>query len=294
MYLYQYNIYYDNKPSLSQTSSASTKGLFFIVTPTLFYHFIMESITFQSPGEILFSIGPVTVYWYGVIIAAAFLAGLGVTLHSAKKQNIDTDSIINLSALLLICGILAARLYYVIFKRDYFSGHLNEIFMVWQGGLSIHGVIIGCFLMLLVYTGIKKLNLFQYTDLFAPGLILGQAIGRWGNFFNSEAYGTLTDFFIRVYIPGFGYAHPTFLYESVWNLIVFFILFFILRKRFQDKYGVTTCSYLVLYSLGRFFIEGLRVDNIYTVFGLHIAQFVSLILIAAGILGLVAVYRTRK
>lgn len=250
-------------------------------------------LTLQSPGEILFNIGPVSVYWYGVIIATAFLAGLAVVLHAAKEQNIDRDRIINLSALLLIAGILCSRLYYVIFKWDYFSEHLNEIFMTWQGGLSIHGVIIGCFIVLLVYTKIYKLNLLQYTDLYVYGLVLGQAIGRWGNFFNSEAYGGLTDLPVRVYIPDVGYCHPTFLYESVWNLVVFFILFFVIRKRFRHKYGVITCSYLILYSSGRYFIEGLRLDNIYTIFGMHIAQFTSLALIAAGILGLVVIYFKR-
>ncbi len=250
-------------------------------------------ITLQSPGEILFSLGPVTVYWYGVIIAVAFLAGLVVVLHSAKEQNISQDRIINLSALLLAGGVIFSRLYYVGFKWDYFSTHPTEILMTWKGGLSIHGVIIGCFLILMGYTYIQKLNLLQYTDLFSPSLILGQSIGRWGNFFNSEAHGALTDWPVRVYIEGFGYAHPTFLYESVWNLLVFIILFFFIRKCFRHKYGVITCSYLILYSLGRFFIEGLRVDNIYTIFGLHIAEFTSLLLITAGVLGLVVIYYKR-
>jgi len=250
-------------------------------------------ITLQSPGEIFFSIGPITVYWYGVMIATAFLTGLTVVLHSAKKQDISQDRVMNLSALLLVGGVVFARLYYVVFKWDYFSQHPAKILMTWEGGLSIHGVIIGCFLLLLVYTHINKLNLLQYTDLFAPGLILGQAIGRWGNFFNSEAYGGLTDWPIRVFIPGFGLAHPTFLYESVWNLTVFVILFFILRKRFSGKFGVITCSYLILYSLGRFIIEGLRIDNIYTILGLHIAEFTSLLLIIAGISGLIVIYFKR-
>lgn len=250
-------------------------------------------ITLQSPGEILFTIGPVTVYWYGVIIATAFLAALGVVLHIAKQEEIEQERIINLSALLLIGGLISARLYYVIFQWDYFSRRPAEILMTWEGGLSIHGVIIGCFLILAVYAGIKKHNLLQLTDLFAYGLILGQAIGRWGNFFNSEAYGSLTDWPIRVYIEGFGYAHPTFLYESIWNLLVFAVLFFILRKTAKGKAGVITCSYLILYSTGRFFIEGLRQDNIYTILNMHIAELTSLVLIFAGILGLVVINSKR-
>ncbi|OGI00372.1 MAG: prolipoprotein diacylglyceryl transferase [Candidatus Melainabacteria bacterium GWF2_37_15] len=250
-------------------------------------------ITLQSPGEILFNIGPAAVHWYGVMIAAGFLIGLIVVLHAAKEQNIDQNRIFDLSALLMICGIIFARLYYVIFDWDYFSGHLNEIFMTWQGGLSIHGVIIGGFFAMMAYTRFNKLNFLQYTDLYAYGLIIGQVIGRWGNFFNTEAFGGPTNLPIRVFIPEYGYCHPTFLYESIWNLIVFIILFYIIRKHPRYKYGAVTCGYFVLYSAGRFFIEGLRLDNIYSFAGLHIAQFVSLILIIAGILGLIMLYFKR-
>ncbi len=261
------------------------------------------ALIFKSPGQILLGIGDLDIYWYGILIAAGFLAGLGITLHIAKQENIDPDSIINLATLLLVGGIVFARLYYVIFSRDYFFSHPAEIFMLWQGGLSIHGVIIGCFLLLLVYTGIKKLPLLKYTDLFACALPLGQAIGRWGNFFNSEAFGTPTEFALKVFIPlqnrpaqyvGYEYFHPTFFYESIWNLAVFLILFFLIRPRFKMINGVVTFSYLVLYSLGRFFIEGLRTDNIYSVLGLPIAQVVSMILIIAGVSGLITIFWLKK
>lgn len=143
---------------------------------------------------------------------------------------------------------------------------------------------------MIAYTRIKKVSLLRYTDLLASPLILGQAVGRWGNFFNSEAYGGLTNLPVRVFIPGQGYCHPTFLYESIWNLLVFSILFFVLRKRFQDKPGVVTCGYFILYSLGRFFIESLRQDNIYSFFGMHLAQAVSLAMLIAGIIGLIVIY----
>lgn len=247
----------------------------------------MNAITFQSPGEILFSIGPLQIYWYGAMIALAFIGGFSVVIHAAKQQGISTDRITDLSTMLLVCGIVCARLYYVLFDWEYFSAHPAEIIMTRNGGLSIHGVIIGCFIALMVYTKIHKLNLLQYTDIYAYGLIIGQAIGRWGNFFNSEAYGSPTTLPVRVFIPGEGYCHPTFLYESVWNLIVFALLYFVIGKRFKGQFGYVTCGYLILYSAGRFFIEGLRLDNIYTAFGLHIAQYASLVLAMAGVLGLI-------
>jgi len=256
-------------------------------------------LTFKSPGETVLNTEYFTIHWYGVIIALAFLSGLKAALYIAKQEDIDPDRIINLSALLLICGVIFSRLYYVIFSWDYFSKNLAEIFMIWHGGLSIHGIIIGCFFFLLAYTKIKNLNFFRYTDLFACVLPLGQAIGRWGNFFNSEAFGMPTTLPLRVYIPpeyrpeqfiNYEYFHPTFFYESVWNFTVFFILFFLIRPKYKQTSGVITLSYLILYSTGRFFIEAFRTDNIYTVFSLHIAQFVSLILIIISVAGLFAIF----
>ena len=262
-------------------------------------------ITLQSPGEILFSFGVFNIHWYGFIIAIAFLAGLAVALYVVKNDtdNINSEHIINLSILLLIGGIVFSRLYYVLFSWDYFSTHPAEIFMVQNGGLSIHGAITGCFIIIIIYTRLHNLSLFKYTDIAACSLPLGQGIGRWGNFFNSEAFGLPTDLPLRVYIPfehrpleyiGYEYFHPTFLYESIWNFIIFFILFFIIRNRFKNISGVVTCSYLILYSFGRYFIEGLRIDNIYSVAGLHIAEYTSMIFIAAGIFGLLMLYLGKK
>jgi len=251
----------------------------------------------KSPGSEAFHIGPLTVYWYGIIIAVAFMAGLFTVLKIAEKDypNDGTkDHIVDVSTYLLIGGVLCARLYYVIFNFNYFINNPLEIFMTWRGGLSIHGVIIGGILITYFYTKVHKLRLLKYTDLFAYGLILAQAIGRWGNFFNSEAFGTPTNLPWGVYIPAqyrpqefinFQYFHPAFLYESLWNLIVFAVLILLVRRFFGDKTGAITFAYFMLYSLGRFFIEGMRSDNIYSVFGFHIAQFVSLIMFFAGAIG---------
>lgn len=259
----------------------------------------------KSPGAVAFHIGSLNIYWYGIIIALAFLAGLFITLAIADKDHPEDkikEHIIDLSSMLLIGGIFFARLYYVIFNWNYYSHNLAESFMTWRGGLSIHGAIVGSVLIIYFYTKRHNLSLFKYTDLFAYGMIFAQAIGRWGNFFNSEAFGSPTNLPWKLYIPPFNrppeyinfeYFHPTFLYESIWNIIVFIILITFVRKNFKEKYGSITCSYLILYSLGRFIIEGVRIDNIYVIFGLPIAQFISIILFTAGIIGLYKILKQK-
>ncbi len=260
----------------------------------------------KSPGAIAFNIGSIPVYWYGIIIAFAFLIGLFLTLYIAKKdypEDKTCEHIIDLSTLLLIGGVVFARIYYVIFNWDYYSLHLSEIFMTWRGGLSIHGVIIGSILIIYFYAKKHKLSLLKYTDQFVYGMILAQAIGRWGNFINSQAFGFPTNLFWKLYIPpenrpaeyiNFEYFHPTFLYESIWNIAVFIILITIVRKNFKEKTGSITCFYFILYSLGRFIIESFRIDNIYVVLGLHIAQFVSIIIFIVGITGLYLVLKNKS
>jgi len=260
----------------------------------------------KSPGAVAFHIGSLTIYWYGIIIALAFLVGLFITLAIAKKdypEDKTREHIIDLSTLLLIGGIIFARLYYVIFNWKYYSHHLLESFMTWRGGLSIHGVIIGSILIIYFYAKHHKISLLKYTDLFAYGMIFAQAIGRWGNFFNSEAFGSPTNLPWKLYIPpanrpleyiNFEYFHPTFLYEFLWNLVVFIILITVVRKNFKNNTGSITCFYFILYSLGRFIIEGIRIDNIYVIFGLPIAQFISIIMFSAGIIGLYLVLKQKQ
>ena len=258
---------------------------------------------FKSPGPIALQIGHISIHWYGIIIAVAFLTGLIVTTHIAKKQGENHENITDLAIYLLIGSLVSARAYFVIFDWKYFAHNLSEIFMTWKGGLSIHGAIIGGFIVLLIYTGIKRLPLLKYADILSYGAILGQAIGRWGNFFNSEAFGSPTNLPWKLYIPlekrPFGYTqyqyfHPTFLYESLWDLFVFLVLYLILRKKFKDYNGAILFSYLILYSLGRFIIESIRIDSIYSVSGLPIAQLASIIGFLIGIIGLVTVVFYKK
>jgi len=258
---------------------------------------------FESPGPVAFEIGHISIYWYGIIIAAAFLSGLAITTKIAEKQGENPENILDLAIYLLIGSLISARAYFVIFDWKYFIDHFSETFMTWKGGLSIHGAIIGGFIVVYIYTKIKKLSLLKYADILSYGAILGQAIGRWGNFFNSEAFGSPTNLPWKLYIPlikrpleysHYQYFHPTFLYESLWNLLVFFILYKILRKKFNNFNGAIFFSYLILYSSGRFIIESIRIDSIYSVFGLPIAQLVSIICILIGIGGLVYVIVNKK
>ncbi len=252
---------------------------------------------FQSPGEIALNIGSIEVRWYGILIAIAFIAGLFISTKIAKQKNEPPENILDLAFYLLISAIISARLYFVICDWSYYKSHMGEILHIWQGGLSIHGTLIGGFLTLLIFCKVKKLSLFKYADILSCGVIMGQAIGRWGNFFNSEAFGGPTDLPWKLYIPiikrplnymAYEYFHPTFLYESLWNILCFFILYFGIIKRQTKTYGYALFSYLILYSTGRYFIEGVRIDSINSVFGIPVAQFISLVLIFIAIIGLIS------
>lgn len=254
---------------------------------------------FASPGAIAFKFGVISIHWYGIIIALAFITGLFITSKIAQKIYSNEPQIVehiwDLSTYLLIGALLGARIYYILFNLDYYSTHINEAFMIWQGGISIHGAIIGGFITGTAYTKIHKLNLFKYADLFAFGLIIGQAIGRWGNFFNSEAFGKPTNLPWKLYIPEFQrpelyanneFFHPTFLYESITNLIIFAVLYFIIRPRYSNFNGVIFFSYLIMYSIFRILIESVRIDSIYNPLGIPIAIWASLVFIAIGITGI--------
>lgn len=241
---------------------------------------------FQSPGAVAIKLGDLTIHWYGILIAVAFLVGLFVCLRVAREKNENPEDFIDLATLILIFAIIGARLYYVIFNWNDYASDLLNIFKIWEGGLAIHGGIIGGLLAGYFYTKYKNLSFAKYCDITCVGLILGQAIGRWGNFFNSEAFGTPTDLPWKLFIPfdkrppDFSYHeffHPTFLYESLWDIFVFCILYYILRKRLNELNGALFFCYLGLYSLGRFFIEALRTDSLLFFNTVRAAQLMSLL-----------------
>jgi phosphatidylglycerol:prolipoprotein diacylglycerol transferase len=254
----------------------------------------------------MFEIGPITIRWYGFLIALAVLIGVTLSQYLAKRRNINPDLIEDLAIWLVIAAIPSARLYYVIFQWQEYAQRPGDILAIWKGGIAIHGAIIGGTLAAIIFARLNKISVWQLLDLVVPALALGQAIGRWGNFFNSEAFGKPTDLPWKLYIPpsnrppqylDYEYFHPTFLYESIWNLLVFFLLMYIffwgLRHRERLKVGTLTLVYFVAYSIGRFWIEGLRTDSL-MFDSLRMAQIVSLTLFLLGLLALTWIYWFRR
>lgn len=256
---------------------------------------------FASPGSIVFQIGPLAVRWYGLLIAAGVMLGTTLAHREALRRGQDPDKLLNLIVVTVLSALAGARLYYVLFNWDYYGQDLPRIFAIWEGGLAIHGGLIAGAVATLVYCRWAGLGFLTTLDIMAPSVAIGQAIGRWGNFFNQEAFGVPTDLPWKLYIDpyhrppqlkNFEYFHPTFLYESIWNLLVFCLLWFGLRKRLQGKPGALTLCYLGLYSVGRFLVEGLRIDSL-MMGDIRAAQAVSLALIAISIAGLALMTRKR-
>ncbi|MCI0546478.1 MAG: prolipoprotein diacylglyceryl transferase [Candidatus Rokubacteria bacterium] len=248
---------------------------------------------FRSPGPIAYQIGPLTFRWYGILMAAAMALGLWLAYRDAKRRGMDPEALLKTAELGLLGGLIGARLYYVLFNLDYYASQPAKIFAVWEGGLAIHGGLIGGLLLGGVYAWRRRLPLRTYLDVVAPSLALGQAIGRWGNFFNEEAFGTPTALPWKLFISPphrpLEYAqsdffHPTFLYESLWDLLVFAILIAVLRERLERAPGALFLAYLGLYSLGRFFTEALRTDPL-MLGSLRIAQVVSVLGLVIAAIG---------
>ena len=225
---------------------------------------------FASPGAIAFQIGPLVIRWYGILMATAIVVGLWLAHREARREGLPADDLISVAQWAILSGLVGARVYEVIFNWDYYGHHPWKILAVWEGGLAIHGGLIAGILVGAWLATRWKLPVLRCLDVAAPSIVLGQAIGRWGNFFNEEAFGRPTSLPWKLYIspphrpPGFGpaeYFHPTFLYESLWDLAVFGLLVLAIRPRMQNRPGMVFFWYLGLYSLGRFFIEGLRLDS---------------------------------
>lgn len=251
---------------------------------------------FTSPGDVLFRIGDFAVYNYGITMALACFAGVSAAYFLFKKFNPDKDydAIWDISAYLVVFGILGARVYYCLLNASYYLANPLEILYIRQGGLSIHGGLIAGIITLIILARRHKLPVWNILDVFACGTALGQVIGRWGNFFNSEAYGYPTDLPWKLYIPAehrmpeffqFKYYHPTFLYESLLNLCVFVVLCFVMKKFAVKKPGVALSVYLILYACVRFFVESFRLDSALDVAGIPIAQIMSAALLIIGLAG---------
>lgn len=239
--------------------------------------------------------GPFVIHWYGVIIAVAMLVAIHLSTHEAKKKGLGEDTIVDVALWAVPIGLIGARLYYVLFELDYYLQNPGEIFAIWNGGIAIYGGLIAGGLVLMGYAKKKGLSLALILDILAPNVLLAQSIGRWGNFMNQEAHGgpVTRPFLENLYLPEFIieqmdisgiYYHPTFLYESLWSLLGF-VLIVTLRNREQLlRRGEVALSYVLWYSAGRFFIEGMRTDSLWIGDWIRVSQALSLVLFIGTII----------
>ncbi len=243
-------------------------------------------------NRVAIDLGFIQIYWYSITMFLGVLFGIITAYLEIKRKKIDVTKFENMAFYAIIFGFIGARIYYVVFNLDYYLSSPIEIIKVWNGGLAIHGGIIGSVIAIYIYCKKNKLIFYEILDICAPGLIIGQIIGRWGNFFNSEAHGGIVTrtFLESIHIPDFiingmynngNYYHPTFFYESILNLICFIVLL-ILRHNKKIKIGTITGIYLMWYGVVRFFIESLRTDSL-MLGSLKMAQVISIVLFIVGL-----------
>ena len=274
----------------------------------------MPLAMFTSPGPLLFQLGPFSLRWYGLLIAIAVLLGLLLATRLGRQRGIEPALIADLLPILVLAAVFGARLYYVIFEWRQYQLNWLDALAVWRGGIAIHGALIGGTIAVILYCRWRRIAFWNLLDVLVPSVAMGQAIGRWGNFFNSEAFGLPTELPWKLTIPFANRPvefldqttfHPTFLYESLWNLGVVALLLLLFRRASQGNLqlpaGALSCVYLLSYSTGRLWIEGLRIDPLclagtppFCEGGLRMAQLVSLVLIGVGGLGLYWLYGRRR
>ena len=262
----------------------------------------MSNVILSFPGLGIgdFVVNPVaflSIHWYGIIITLGMVIAFFYALYRAKQIGITTDDMLDLAIYLIVFCILGARLYYVLFYPGEYSS-FKDVIAIWNGGLAIYGGVLAGIATIVVFSKIKKINPARQLDTAAPGCILGQAIGRWGNFCNAEAFGGTTDLPWRMGVMREGwriesFVHPTFLYESLWNLIGFaLIMGFYRKKKFN---GQMALFYGIWYGFGRFFIEGMRQDSL--MLGntsIRVSQLVAAICVVGGIIAMVICAKIAK
>ena len=252
---------------------------------------------FSSPSQIFCTIFGVNIYYYGVIMAISIATGVMVSDWLAFKYfELKKNTVIDVAPYLIIFGLIGARLYYCVMDYDFYLRFPTEILAIRHGGISIHGAILGGLTGLYIYTKRHKISLKKLCDVSVIGLSLGQAIGRWGNFFNSEAYGLPTNLPWKLYIPPQfrqvpflenEYYHPAFLYESILDLIIFSILLYLVLFKKNKQDGNLTLIYLISYSIARIIVESVRIDSVRYVFGIPVAIIMSISIILLSILLLI-------
>lgn len=247
-----------------------------------------------DPSPVAFTVMGKDIYWYGIIIASGFLLAVLYMLYRAKTFGITQDDVLDLVLWAVPIGVVCARLYYCVFYWDLYRDNPISMLYIWEGGLAIYGGIIGGAITVLVLSRVKRIPTLVMLDNAAMGVIIGQILGRWGNFMNREAHGAVTDAFLKMGLQDVSgvvtYYHPTFLYESVWNLVGFIGLHFFSKKRKFD--GEVFLAYVAWYGLGRVWIEGLRTDSLYLFStGIRVSQLVAAVsfLAAGGVLAWVLI-----
>jgi phosphatidylglycerol---prolipoprotein diacylglyceryl transferase len=257
--------------------------------------------TIQPLNPIAFSLGPIEVHWYGIIIGSGLALALFLAIREGNRRGLPKDTFADLMLWAIPIAIISARIYYVIFEWKYYSQHPSQIPAIWNGGIAIHGALIGSIITVFVFAKKKGISFWKITDIAAPSLILGQAIGRWGNFMNQEAHGgeVTRSFLENLHLPNFiinqmyiggKYYHPTFLYESIWDIVGFILL--ILLRRVNLRRGELFLSYLIWYSIGRYFVEGMRTDSLMLTVNLRMAQMISIVLVIVA--AAIILYRRKK
>ncbi|MFH1412426.1 MAG: prolipoprotein diacylglyceryl transferase [bacterium] len=232
------------------------------------------------PDPIFLTIGPMQIHWYGLILVFGMILAIVTAIKLAKYYNIDKDLVFDLSFWLIILGLIGARLYDVCLEYEYYLGHPLDVFKIWQGGLAIHGAIIAGILVVWYFARKRKIDFWLLFSIIVPAMALALAIGRWGNYFNQELYGYATNLSWGIPILGQqGFFHPTFIYQSIGNFLIFIILI-LEHKLFRKKnFSWIVISFLIMYSTMRFCMEFLRIDSTPLVMGLRWPQLVSWIII---------------
>lgn len=261
------------------------------------------TMEFLTINPIAFSLGPIEVRWYGILIVSGIILAYYVGQKEALKRGLPEDFLADMLMWAVPIAIISARIYYVAMRWEVYSGNPGKMIAIWEGGIAIHGALIGSFITAYVFSRVKGASFLRVADIAAPSILIGQIIGRWGNFMNQEAYGGPVSraFLENLFLPNWlieqmyiqdeqTYVHPTFLYESMWNLVGLILLLLLRRRNLQR--GEIFFSYIVWYSVGRFFIEGLRTDSLYLIGDLRSAQVVSIIGIVIGLS--VIIYRRLK
>jgi len=245
-------------------------------------------------NRVAFSLFGKDIYWYALCILTGYLLAMLFVTKTCKKRGVDPDNIVDICLWGLVFGLVGARIYYCIFDWDSIGSFVN-IFKIWEGGIAIYGALIGAVATAYIYCKIKKLNTLNVFDVCTPGLLIGQIIGRWGNFFNAEVYGRETDSFLRMTINGGNGVHPLFLYEGIWNLVGFILIVLFRDKKKAD--GQVFFFYIFWYGCGRLLLEGMRQKQ-YILYAIEnlvgISQIIAFIGIIAGISGMVFLQKKAK